>query len=179
MAQVITGDTNERYHGYSVLLDSSGLYKEMKVLSSESTKEGYLSQLTSSLLNILKENSDYEKVVIHAPFKEREESLYKISSILKEEVDPNKDVILIRINVKNKFFGFNVQSKSLIPQESSFLNISENEFLIWSEGIVTDSSFPRKLYSGPTYVEFFYSSKELSFEEKKSYLQDIINLSGR
>ena len=35
-----------------------------------------------------------------------------------------------------------------------------------------------KRISGPTHIEFYYTNKKLTLEDKKSFLQEVLNLSG-
>lgn len=88
------------------------------------------------------------------------------------------EFLVIKINTKNKFFGYYSDSNSLVPYESTCLQLSSNEYLIWFEGIQRNKPNVYKRFSGPTHLQSYYSSKHLSPPEKMKYLQDIINLSG-
>jgi len=86
--------------------------------------------------------------------------------------------VLLKINDNNKYFGFNLSSNSLVPYESTFLQLSENEFLIWFEGMQYHNTLINKRISGPTHIEFYYTNKKLTLEDKKLFLQEVLNLSG-
>lgn len=193
-----------RYFAYSVLLDSSGVYKSLRIVSEADNKNSYLKNLGSSLVDIFNEYGDkYEKIVIHTPFKVKRDELKQIKDSITKVISKEFDFVVIRINTKNKFFAYNKNLNSLTPYESSLLKISSNEYLVWFEGLQFQDEIPQKRYSGPTYIDFlFWSKKEwtnkerkkflkmkrpeeteieryyLSESEKKDYLQDIINLSG-
>ena len=66
----------------------------------------------------------------------------------------------------------------MVPYESSFIVIGENEYLVWLEVSQYHNKRIQKRFGGPTHIEVSYSSVELSLSDKKSYLQDTINLSG-
>lgn len=172
-----------KYFAYSVLIDSSGLYKDIEILSSADDKHSYAAQIQSKIEEIVRKyNSEYRKFVIHTPFKLKNKELHIIQKSL-EKISADKELgeielVVIKINTKNKFFGYYNQSNSLVPYESTYLQISFKDFLIWFEGIQPKKSNVYKRFSGPTHIQFYYSNNELSYPEKIRYLQDIINLSG-
>jgi hypothetical protein len=168
-----------KYFAYSVLLDSSGIYKSLRVVSENSNKSRYLTSLGESLTEILGEyGSQYKKIVIHTPFKVKRDELAKIKSVIENYQNHDVEFVVIRINTKNKYFAYNKELNGLTPYESSLIKISKNEYLVWFEGLQFQDETPQKRYSGPTYVEFLYSNIELNKKDKENYLQDIINLSG-
>ncbi|MCW5959621.1 MAG: hypothetical protein KIS76_05615 [Pyrinomonadaceae bacterium] len=193
-----------KYFAYSVLLDSSGIYKSLKVVSEADNKSTYLDSLGKNLIDIFKEyGNNYEKIVIHTPFKVKRDELKKIKETITKLTSHDFDFVVIRINTKNKYFAYNKDLNSLTPRESSLVRISPNEYLIWFEGLQNQDETPQKRYAGPTYIEFlFWSKKDWSVEERKkffsneklsdeersrfylskiekeNFLQDVINLSG-
>lgn len=166
-----------RYFAYSVLTDSSGSYKKLDSIGKYTSKEEYLQKLSEHVKNIVEQNKDFDSYVIHCPFKIRKFELEKIKDTI-AGLDNNKKFVVIRINTQNNYFGFNLDFNSLVPYESSLVELSLNDFLIWFEGLQYHKPTINRMISGPTYIEFYYSNKDLSFNEKKSYLQDILNLSG-
>lgn len=73
-----------RYYAYSVLTDSSGLFKELKVLGIADDEENYLHQLKSSIEQILAQyGKSYDHYVIHAPYKIRKVELDSIEEVLR------------------------------------------------------------------------------------------------
>jgi len=64
----------------------------------------------------------------------------------------------------------------LIPSESSYIQLNENEFLVWTEGLNYHNPRPLKRYGNPLYIQFFYSNQQNY--AKELLLQDILNLSG-
>lgn len=185
---LIIGLANKRYkdggvqYAYSVLLDASGIYKELKAISGSADRNTYLRKLGVSITEILtKYGEDYKKVVIHTPFKLVQDELDRINDSLKKFANKDIEFLVLRINTKNKFFGYNKAINSLIPYECSYVNLSERDFLIWFEGLRKNETVPQKRYSGPTHVEFHYSNlkhEQLTQEKCEDYLQDIVNLSG-
>ena len=100
----------------------------------------------------------------------KEETLKKVNSDI--------ELSIIKINDDSKFVGFNENENSLVPYESSFLQLSKKEYLLWSEGLNYHNKRVLKRYSSPLHITFFYSNKEDNFNEHHKYLQDILNLSG-
>jgi len=170
-----------RYFAYSVLTDSSGIFKEINSIGKCSNKEEYLQKLSNFITNIVnKYPNDYDNFVIHCPFKIRRFELEEIKETLKQfnNNNHNKHFVVLKINTNNKYFGFNSSTNSLVPYESTYLQLSEKEFLIWFEGLQYHNPNINKRISGPTHIEFYYSNRELTIDDKKSYLQDVLNLSG-
>jgi|GEM_PF-2548827 hypothetical protein len=169
----------KRFFGYSVLVDSSGLYKSLEVFSNELKKEEYLLRLREHVTSIISQYStEYQKIVIHTPFRIKNEELDEIRKAIDDTNTISIKFVVIRINVFNDYFGYNKQRNSLVAFESSLVQISNTKYLVWFEGLKakTDER-PNKRFSGPTFIEFHYP-QELTEQEKISYLQDIINLSG-
>ena len=170
-----------KYFAYSVLTDSSGLFKEIKSVGKYSEQQSYLKKLSEFISEIINNHiNDYDNFVIHCPFKIKKYELDKIKETLFElkEHSNNKQFVLLKINDNNKYFGFNLSFNSLVPYESTFLQLSENEFLIWFEGMQYHNTLINKRISGPTHIEFYYTNKKLTLEDKKLFLQEVLNLSG-
>lgn len=84
-------------------------------------------------------------------------------------------MIVVRINTKHKFLGFS-DHNTCVPYESSYVQLSKNEFLIWAEGLQYGKKVLHKRVSEPLYVNFIESREE--WATKKDCLQDILNLTG-
>ena len=82
------------------------------------------------------------------------------------------------LNFWQSFFGYNIDINSLVPYESTYIKLSNKEYLVWFEGLQFHNTKTLKRYSGPIHVEFSYTNKELTTTEKIAYLQDVLNLSG-
>ena len=168
-----------KYFAYSVLTDSSGLFKEIKSVGKYSEQQLYLKKLSEFISKIINVHiNDYDNFVIHCPFKIKKYELDKIKETLSKEHNNNKRFVLLKINDNNIYFGFNLFVNSLVPYESTFLQLSENEFLIWFEGLQYHNPLINKRISGPTHIEFYYTNKKLTLEDQKLFLQEVLNLSG-
>lgn len=169
----------EKFYAYSILVDSSGEYISMNVLSNENKEENYLNDIQQNLSHIIKNNTkEYQKIAFHIPFKIKKKELIKIINAIKQNGN-SKEFIVIKINDKSKFFGYNSNVNSLVPYESSMIKLSEREYLIWPEGLNYQNTKTIKRYSNPIHIEFYFSNKDnLSQKTKKLYLQDVLNLSG-
>ena len=169
-----------KYFSYSVCTDSSGIYKKINVLGKSEYKDDYLSQLKENIVKIINQSKeeDTRKIVFHVPFRIKRDELNKIYEGLNSIEETNDlDLIVIRVNDKNDFFGY-ANSNSLIPFESSFFPLSNKKYLIWFEGMQFHNKNILKEKSGPVFIEFLWANRELLFSEKKNFLQDLLNLSG-
>lgn len=172
--------TIEKYYAYSILTDSSGLFKEIKVLGKSDKKEDYLTQLKENINEIITENSNhFNNFVIHAPYKIRTYELKAIEDLIKNYSSRDDfRFIVLKINDENSFFGFSYINNSLVPYESTYIRLSFNEYLIWFEGLQFHNPKVSRRYSRPIHIAIHYSNLELSSEERINYLQDAVNLSG-
>ncbi len=167
-----------RYFAYSVLTDSSGRFKELKTIGKFDNEKNYLASLSEHLKDTLKKyTGEFNNFIIHCPFKITRFELEKIKTTI-QQLNSKKTFVVIKINTDNKFFGFNSSLNSLVPYESTYVQLSSNEFLIWFEGLQYHNPNINKRLSGPSHIEFWYSNNNLSLGEKKAFMQDILNLSG-
>lgn len=168
-----------RYLAYSVLTDSSGLYKELRELSRNIDKDSYLRALAENLRQLLDEASGtYERVVIHAPFKLKKAELDQIRQAIEGLGDRKPEIVVLKVNTKNRFFGYSTVHNSLVPYESTFVRLAPSEFLVWFEGLQYHNPTVRKRYANPVHISFEYATVGLSPATKQDYLQDALNLSG-
>ncbi len=171
-----------KYFAYSVCFDSSGIYKKIDVLGASSNKEDYIKELENNIKSVLSEylnrNADVEKCAIHLPFKikgDEIESIRKsVSTIASDK--PKIEFQFIKINTDNKFFGY-AENNSKVPYESSYVKLSRDEYLIWFEGLQFGKEVVNKRIGNPVHIQFMKDAN-LDDEDRKKYLQDVINLSG-
>ena len=172
------GNKIEKNITYSVLTDSSGIFKDLQVLSEGvETDESYYNQLVNNIVNIIHE-SKYKKIAIHTPFRLSKE---KVLARVVKLIDPNIELSVLVINDKTDLFGFDSQNNGLVPFESTFLRISAHEYLVWFEGLQPANPKITKRFGNPLYIKFLYTNKDSLFNDrnyKESLLQDCINLSG-
>lgn len=166
----------KKYFAYTVCLDSSGLYKKLEILSENSKYESYLDSLKINLIKLLKneEYRNYNKCVLHLPFKIKSDEIEKIKSAINEI--SSMEFQVIKINTVNKYFGYS-EHLTKIPYESTAINLSEDEYLIWFEGLNYGKENVYQRTANPIHIKFLNTvTNKLS--EQKNYLQDVINLSG-
>lgn len=173
-----------RYFAYSVSTDSSGLYKKISMLGKSDSEKEYLNQLRVNMLQAVEEylEQGYEKCVLHVPFKIKQRELESINAAIKEVASQtsrqNLDFLVLKVNTENDFFGY-ANTNSLVPYESSYLKISGKEYLIWFEGLQYHRETIYRRIGGPIHIEFYWANREeLTEEDRKKYLQDLLNLSG-
>ncbi len=170
----------EKYFTYSVLTDSSGIFKEIQILSEDENEDNYylkLVQKLGSIINVsIREGN--KNIVVHTPYRISKDKVWdKIFTTLP------KDVLLsiITINDKHKYFGYDFSKNSLVPYESSCISISEFEYLVWFEGLQFNNSAFTKPIGSPIHINFYYSNNLENFKDpsfRNKLLQDCINLSG-
>lgn len=185
--EVLTIDENgnkkrkiEKYLTYSVLTDSSGLFKEIQILSETDNEEDYYKSLINKLNSIIQQTiKDGNKdIVIHTPFRI---SKPKVWDILFEKIPPEVNVSVLLINSDHKYFGFDFSKNALVPYESSFVTLSEYEYLVWFEGLQYNNAPFSKPIGRPIYIDFWHSNNAELLHNvgyRKNVLQDCINLSG-
>jgi len=174
----------EKYFAFSVLSDSSGLFREIRVLGESPDHSTYVSALRSNLRQVLQESAgSFNRVVIHTSFKLRYEEIDAIRRTT-EEVASATDrsacrFAVIKVNHNNRFFGINRSVNSLVPYEASKIRLGPHEYLVWFEGIYPDKPNVTKVFPGPTHLQFLRVEKERSeAAEERELLQDLVNLSG-
>jgi hypothetical protein len=175
-------DKVEKYFAYSVLTDSSGLYKDIRILGRSNDLDVYLADFKQKLTDVFKQYiNDYENFVVHTTFAIQDDELDAVNDVLVElskNADSQKEFSVMRFDEHNKFFGYSRNSNSMIPYESSYIRIAEREFLVWFEGLQIQSPTVRKRIGRPLHVKFLYSSTDLDYSKMRNYLQDAVNLSG-
>ncbi|MDB5226619.1 MAG: hypothetical protein JWN78_812 [Bacteroidota bacterium] len=171
------GTKVEKNITYSVLTDSSGLFKDIEVLGEGIEGDSYYEQLISSISGIINK-SGYKKVSLHVSFRlSKDKILNKIVSRIPADIELN----VLVINSKNDFFGYDYNNNGLVPFESTYIKIAKDEFLVWFEGLQYNNPKITKRFGNPLLIKFWFSNKPELFREetyKESLLQDCINLSG-
>lgn len=168
--------TINKFFAYSVCLDSAGLYKKLDVLAEESTKEKYLKQLSSSLIELFKtpEFSKYKKCALHISESVTREAIESIQSALKEIA--NIEFKVLKINTHHRFFGYS-DHNTYVPYESTYIKLAKAEYLVWFDGLVKGKENIFQKVGNPIHIKFLHS-ENVSTENDLEYLQDAINLSG-
>jgi len=172
----------EKYFAYSVLTESTGLYKDLRMLGTSTEAGSYIASFKANLKAIFEEYyQQYDKFVIHATFSIRGMELDSIVEVLDSlggKTESEKSFIVMKFNDRNRFFGYDVGNNSLVPFESSFVRLSWNEYLVWFEGLQAGNATIKKRIGRPLHVEFLYPRSGLGIDEMRSYLHDAVSLSG-
>jgi len=174
----------EKYFAFSVLTDSSGLFREIRVLGESPNHSAYVSELRNNLKQVLQENAgSFNRVVIHTSFKLRYDEIDAIRRTTQEvaaATDRSKcRFAVIKVNHKNRFFGINRSVNSLVPYEATKVRLGPHEYLVWFEGIYPDKPNVTKAFPGPTHLQFLRVETERTEPaEERELLQDLVNLSG-
>jgi len=170
----------EKYLTYSVLTDSSGLFKEIQILSETNNEDDYYIDLRDKLKKIIIQATidGYKNIVIHIPFRISKTNVW---DVVFNNISQDITVTIIIINSKHKYFGFDLSKNTFVPYESSYLALSSHEYLVWFEGLQYSKSSITSLIGAPVYINIWYSNKPeilIDTQFRKKYLQDCINLSG-
>jgi len=168
----------KKQFAYSVCIDSTGLFKKVALLSEDlSNPTDIKSSIVKSLRNLLNSNEfgHYNKCAIHIPFKIKKEIIEAIQDVA-EEKSETIEVKVIKVNTKNKFFGYS-SHLTRVPYESSYINLSQSEYLVWFEGLNYGKEIVYKRPSSPIHIQFL-NYEGGSRDNDMEYLQDILNLSG-
>ncbi len=169
----------QKYYAYSVLTDSSGLFKELRILGHSDNSAEYLQQLKQSIQSIINDHkSSYNRFVIHAPYKIRLSELHSIEEVFEDFESDDHQFVVLRINSRNDFFGYSSSNNSLVPFESTHIATAWDEYLVWFEGLQYHNPKVSKRYARPVQIVFHYTNKPLSDDHMLDYLQDAVNLSG-
>ncbi len=169
----------QKYSAYTVCIDTKGNFNKIQPLSSSTNKDKYLSQLKEELIKTIDDdqNRDIEECVIHVPYKVRRDEVDVIKKSVNEvRNDVDFEIKIIKINTQHRFFGFS-HHNTKVPNESSFIQLSKYDYLIWTEGLQYGKSTINRRVSEPLHVQFMYGASG-DYDEDKTYLQDIINLTG-
>jgi Piwi domain len=163
---------------YSVLTDSSGIFKDIQILSEGvESDENYYINFVKNIAAIINK-AEYKYVTIHVPFRlSKSKILDKVVKLIDSEIELN----VLVVNNRTDFFGFDYGNNGLVPFESTYVKVASDEFLIWFEGLQFNNPKITKRFSNPLLIKFWYSNKEnwlMDFDLKQNLLQDCINLSG-
>ena len=115
--------------------------------------------------------------VIHTPFRMRNDEMKIIrdSIIRLSKVHGNIEFTVMRISTRNRFFGF-ADNNIKIPYESTYVQLSSKEYLVWFEGLKHGREYINKRVANPTYIDFWYGSSDRT--RVIQLLQDAVNLAG-
>lgn len=172
-----------RYFAYSVLADSSGIYDDLRVLSRSKDEEDYLQRLSDNLRKVFVAYADrFDKFAIHTTFAIRHQEMDAIERAIdafQGEAAREKEFVVLKFNDRSRFFGYQESSNSMVPYESTALQLSSREYLVWFEGLQYHNPNVRGKVARPVHVKFLHPrERELSSDVRWSYLQDALNLSG-
>ena len=180
-AHRITNGHIDRYFAYSVLTDSSGVFEEVKVLGEGQDEAHYIQAFSQSLHDIFDHYSTrFSNFVVHTTFSIRRRELASIAEALaiKQAQADTGEFVSLKFSSRNHFFGFAGSHNSRVPYESTTVRLSQNEFLVWFEGLQYGQRTIGKMVGNPLHVQFTYPRESISEDRRRAHLQDAINLSG-
>lgn len=174
--EIIDGQV-KKWFAYTVCLDSSGDFKYIKPLSSAKEQANYIEDFKVNLKEIVTSELDnqYRSFVLHLPFKMKYSEIEAIKEVVDSFSQDSCELIVIRINTHHKYMGFSSHN-TRVPYESSYIQLSKREFLLWPEGLQHGKEVLRNRVSDPLYIDFIEAPND--WENKKNCLQDILNLTG-
>lgn len=169
----------KKYFSYSILTDSSGLFKEIKILADSDNEEQYIQSFSDKLLKIISSYStEYKNFVIHTTFRIKKRDMNAIHETINSFRDDDSLVFaVLRFDDSHDYLCFDTNVNSLVPLESTKVRLSYKNFLIWFEGQQYGNSIIRHRIGAPIRINVDYPDT-INDTLLENYLQDSINLSG-
>ncbi len=172
----------KKYFAYTVLTDSSGRYKDLKILGDDRDFDSYLFNFEARLRDVIEQYYDhYERFVIHSTFRVRNREVRAVKNVVAQmeaKAGGTREFVVMKFNERNKFFAYASESNSMTPYESSILRLSHDEYLVWFEGLQFHNPNLKARVSRPVHVQFLHSNRRLDSSRKRDYIQDAVNISG-
>lgn len=171
----------KKYFAYSVCFDSTGVYRSLGVLCDTNNRTQYYADLEHNIIKQIEERINAGQTitdcVIHTPFRMRNDEMNTIKNSIEKLSKTHGDIsfTVMRINTHNRFFGF-ADNNIKIPYESTYVQLSTKEYLVWFEGLKHDREYINKRIANPTYIDFWYGWGDRIRVIK--LLQDAVNLAG-
>jgi hypothetical protein len=171
----------EKYFSYSIMSESTGIFKNIKILSDNINHGQYLNGMAARLREIIESQiNNYQHIIIHTSFRLRRDELKTINDVIRKFADiSDKHFSVLRFSGIHKYMGFNLSSNTMTPYESTYVQLSRREYLVWFEGLSSSTNTIKKgTKIGPPmhihidFPEIFDNTMMIP------YLQDAINLSG-
>lgn len=170
----------KKYYAYSVCLDSSGYYNSIGILAKSKNAQDYYNDLKKNIAETVKrhlqERPEIKHIILHTPFTLRNQEILEINQAITSIKDSYLDVdfSVVKINVKNRYDGFSDQNMR-IPFQSTYIKLSEDEYLIWFDGLDKTKNRISKQVAMPAHVKFFMVGDTI---KKEDILQDLVNFAG-
>jgi hypothetical protein len=169
-----------RHYSYSIQNDSSGLFRNIKLLSDNTDNDKYLNGLAENLKEIIiNQISQFDCFVLHTSFRLRNDELKTIRRVIESlSNETGKEFAVLRFNDSHYYMGYDFNNNnSLIPYESTLVRITANSYLIWFEGVQYGYSSVKQRIGPPIQVSVDFSTTD-DYNNILRYFQDAINLSG-
>lgn len=168
-----------RFFSYSILTDTTGLFKGIRILANTNNPDDYAYNLSKSIKEIVEEyNNDYSSFVIHTSFRMKNKDIKIIKKTLDNiKITNNSTLAILRFDDHHDYICFDQDYNSLIPLESTKICLSFYRFLIWFEGQQYGQFAVHHRIGAPIKIDIDYPD-DLDSEKINDYLQDSINLSG-
>ncbi|MEL3942619.1 MAG: Piwi domain-containing protein [Treponemataceae bacterium] len=169
----------KKFFSYSILTDTTGLFKGIKILADTNNKEEYAENLSNSLKQIIKDYDDeYHTFVVHTSFRMNDKDIKIIKTTL-DEIKKGNDLTfaILRFDDNHDYLCFDTTYNSLVPLESSKVSLSYSKYLMWFEGLQYHKPLISHRIGTPIKISIDYP-RDITLNKIDNYLQDSINLSG-
>ena len=167
----------DRFLAYSVLTDSSGLYRELRFLGTSENEEDYRGQITANLAKLFAEYRDkYRRFVVHASFTIKWRELEAIRRAI-EAVPTEREIFVVRFNQDTQYFGWNITSNSMVPYKGSMCCLNREEYLVWFDGVTVERPRVGKV-DRPIHVKFTYPRQGIRDADRRALLESAVRLAG-
>ena len=167
----------DRFLAYSVLTDSSGLYRELRFLGTSDNEDDYRRQISRNLARLFQEyREEYSRFVVHASFTIRWRELDAIKDAV-ESIATDREIFVVRFNEDTRYFGWNMTSNSMVPYKGSICCLNREEYLVWFDGVTRERPRIGKV-DRPIHVKFTYPRQGIDDAERRALLESSVRLSG-
>lgn len=172
-----------RLVAYSVTTDASGLFRDIRTLSNQSTMDNYVADLAARLKAQLIEWGRRERpdrIVLHCSFRLKKRAMNAIRRVVAEIRSSDEwhpKIVVTRVDFSHPYLGFDVERGSCVPRENSYVKLGNGRFLLWTDGAV-DTMPMRNRPSYPLYVCIDRSDDVMTDLDERAVLDDLGNLAG-
>ena len=171
--------TIKRFLSYSILTDSSGLFRDIRILADNNNEDQYINNLKKNLREIISDYKDtYNHFVVHTTFRIKKNDIEAIQKLFDELQNSYQcSFAVLRFDMHHDYLCFDTNCNSLIPYESTKVELSPNSYLIWFEGQQYGNKLIDRRIGSPVKINIDYP-KQIDQSLINNYLQDAVNLSG-
>ena len=187
LSQIIDQEPGKRarFIAYSIASDASGIFKNIKTLSTNDDEKSYEIELARNLKAQLMTNFEAgditpSRIVLHCSFRLKRSAMEAVRRVVadcRREAPSMPQVFVLRVNTTHPYFGFDDENASCVPPENALVRLGRGRYLFWTEGYVPGRSIIGRI-SNPILISFDHVNEGLTRDIERELLEDIGNLAG-